>query len=164
MTRRFGQIFRFGSRWFRVDLSWSWIYHRSQKLAGFSEIWLKSDQICWDLAGSVEIGHKSRFFQITARSRRILLEIHNTSLERIKDSIRVKCHGFWNEKPTTDLRGVGLSSSEPSSDSRSRQIEWRRVGHGWVCRVERVAESSGQPYCWHRRFSVTACCWWPGLG
>ena len=28
-------------------------------------------------------------------------------------SVRVRCHGFWNVKLTTDSRGVGLESLDP---------------------------------------------------
>ena len=28
-------------------------------------------------------------------------------------SVRVGCHGFWNVKPATDPRGVGLEISDP---------------------------------------------------
>ena len=29
------------------------------------------------------------------------------------DSVQVGCHGFWKVKLATDLRGVGLESSDP---------------------------------------------------
>ena len=65
----------------------------------------------WNLTRSIEIC--PRFCRITVRSRRIWSEIHNTSPKRIKDSIWVGCHGFWNEL-TTDPHGVGLLSSKPA--------------------------------------------------